>query len=434
MEFHGNVYISAWLEIIPAYYHHHMQMFYNAILWASPHLTIFLSPTAGSVGTKIAISGSKAAANSTVSIYWDDIFIGNTTADNTGGFLYSLVVPENATSGVHEITVVDSVTRRRGSKTFIVTLISINPPGGPVGTKVTVCGVDFQPNSQVRITFNDVVMGNATVDGFGNFTFTFNIPFSVAGIQLISVLDAEGSRASATFTVVDVTPLNLQIDVGALHFIGEIAECYVQVAFKRQAVNATSLNALLYKPDGTTESLPTQPLTTGLYKITYTILRNETGTYTLVVSANYTTDIIQASGTSIKSFLVSDTLTLMNKQVMEINDGIATIKTDLGFVRLNLTAMNVTLENIFLKVIAINGTTATIQTTLGIMNGTVTGTVSGDIATIVVPGLGRVETDISSLKSAQEIWGITQYAVLALALIAAVSSTLTFIYPRRKQG
>lgn len=31
---HGLVYISPWLEIIPAYYHHHLQLLYNTILWS----------------------------------------------------------------------------------------------------------------------------------------------------------------------------------------------------------------------------------------------------------------------------------------------------------------------------------------------------------------------------------------------------------------
>jgi thermitase len=433
VEWGGNVYISTWLETIPAYYRHHLQMLYNAIIWAFPHLAIFLSPTAGSVGMEIAVNGSKATANGTVSIYWDDMFIGNTTVNSVGDFSYTLTVPENATSGVHEIKAIDATTRRKGSKTFTVTLISTYPSEGPVGTKVTVEGIGFQPKSQVIVMFNGVLIGDAMVDSFGNFLFTFNIPLSTAGTQIINVLDAEGNRASATFTVTDDTPLNIQIDVGILHFLGEIAESYVQTTFQGQAVNATTITASLYKPDGTTESLAAQLLTTGLYKITYTILGNQTGTYTFIVSANYFTDTIRAKGTSIKSFLVSDTLTLMNKQVTEISDGIATVQTDLGFVTLNLTAMNVTLENIFLKVIAINGTTATIQTTLGIMNGTVTGSVSGDIATIVVPGLGQIQTDISNFKEVQEAWVIPQYVIILMALIAAASSTFSLVFLIRRK-
>jgi len=122
----------------------------------------------------------------------------------------------------------------------------------------------------------------------------------------------------------------------------------------------------------------------------------------------------------------------MNKQVVEIRGGIAAVQTDLGLIRLNLTAMNATLENIFVKVIAINGTAATIQTTLGIVNGTIT-SIEGDMATIVVPGVGRIEADISSLKETQEMRIIPQYVILIIALIAAASSTLSVILLRRKK-
>jgi len=34
VEYRGLVYISPWLEVIPAYYHHHLQLLYNAITWS----------------------------------------------------------------------------------------------------------------------------------------------------------------------------------------------------------------------------------------------------------------------------------------------------------------------------------------------------------------------------------------------------------------
>jgi hypothetical protein len=129
---------------------------------------------------------------------------------------------------------------------------------------------------------------------------------------------------------------------------------------------------------------------------------------------------------------VSGTLALLNNRVIEIKDGLALVQNDLGFVKLNLTAMNVTLQSIFLKVISINGTTATIQTTLGVMNGTIT-TIKGNFATVVVPGFDQIETDISSLKGTQESWTIPQYATLIIALIAAVASTLSLMFMRRKK-
>jgi hypothetical protein len=288
------------------------------------------------------------------------------------------------------------------------------------------------PSIQSAVTFNDMLMGYANVDSFGNFTFTLNIPLSTAGVQTIKAFETGGNYAFATFTVVDVTPLDVTVDVGAIHFLGEVAEFYAQVSFKGIAVNATSMNAILYKPDGATESLSAQLIATGLYKIPYTILGNETGTYTLVVAVSYVSDTVESNGTSFKCFLVSATLALMNNRVIEIKDGLVLVQNDLGFVKLNLTAMNVTLQSIFLKVISINGTTATIQTMIGVMNGTIT-RIDNNTATIGTP-IGNIEADVSSLMGTQQAWIIPQYAIIIIALIAAVSSTLTLFFVRRRKA
>jgi hypothetical protein len=153
----------------------------------------------------------------------------------------------------------------------------------------------------------------------------------------------------------------------------------------------------------------------------------------LVIAAEHVTDTIQASGTSFKCFLISPTLTYTNAYVVEIKENMATVVIpDLGAIKLNLTAMNATLDNIFLKVTAINGTTATIQTTLGIMNGTIT-SIKDNMATIVVPGLGQIETDVSSLKGTQETWTIPQYVTMIMALIAAVTSMLSVMFFLRRR-
>jgi trehalose utilization protein len=395
-------------------------------------ITISVNASSGSPGAEVRVSGTKVTPNGTVSIYWDDTLAGNTTANGLGNFVYLLTVPEDASIGVHEIKAVDMATDRTASMLFKVIQITLNPAKGPVGTKVTVYGSGFMPSIQSAVTFNDMLMGYANVDSFGNFTFTLNIPLSTAGVQTIKAFETGSNYAFATFTVVDVTPLDVTVDVGAIHFLGEVAEFYAQVSFKGIAVNATSMNAILYKPDGATESLSAQLIATGLYKIPYTILGNETGTYTLVVAVSYVSDTVESNGTSFKCFLVSATLALMNNRIIEIKDGLALVQNDLGFVKLNLTAMNVTLQSIFLKVISINGTTATIQTMIGVMNGTIT-RIDNNTATIGTP-IGNIEADVSSLMGTQQAWIIPQYAIIIIALIAAVSSTLTLFFVRRRKA
>jgi thermitase len=429
------------------------QILGNAVTLAT-YITISINPSAGSPGTEVAVCGTKATANGTVSIYWDDFIIGNATANNIGDFTYLLTVPQDAVVGVHKITAIDVATGRTASTSFKVISVTVNPTKGSIGTKVTVKGGGFQPESQATVTFNDMFIGYAKADSFGNFTFTFNIPLSTAETQIIKVLDAEGNYAFATFTVVDVTPLDIKIDVGAIHFMGEIAEFYAQTTFKGQAVNANIISAVLYKPDGTTEYLTAQQVTTGLYKIVYTILGNETGTHTLVIAASYVTDTVQAYGTSIKCFLVSQELTNTVLTIQKISGDIVDILIpNLGTIKANLTAINARLININGTVVwiqtslgpaitdiqtinatvaRIDGTTATIQSLLGVMNGTIT-SIKNDIATIDLGPLGQIEADISSLKGTQETWIIPQYAIIIIALIAAVSSTLSLIFIRRRK-
>jgi thermitase len=331
-------------------------------------------------------------------------------------------------------------------------MVALNPSQGPVGTQVTATGVEFSPLSQIMVTFNDALVGFTATDVSGSFVFTFNVPFSSAGTQVVKASDSLGIEASSNFLVVDTTPLLVQIDVGTTHFMGEMADFYAETTFDGQAVNATVTQAVLYKPDGTTANLVAQPVSTGLYKIPYALVENETGTYTLVITASYVNTTTQATGTSLKCFLVSDTLTLMNQRVMSIKDGLAevqtdlgliklnltsinaqmvdikgsmaTLETDLGFIELNFTALNATLGDIFLYVKGIDGRTATIQTMIGTMNGTIT-SMNNNVTTIVVPGLGQVEADVSRFNKSREAWTIPQYAILSATSVSAAAAILS---------
>jgi thermitase len=406
-------------------------MLKNLIHWFLVHITVSVNLSVGSPEAEVRINGSGATLDGTVSIYWDDILAGNTTTNGSGDFAYLLTVPEDALIGIHEIKAIDISANTTASAFFRLIRITLNPPKSSIGTKVTITGSGFTPSVQAAVTFNDMLMGYAYVDSFGNFTFILNVPLSAAGVQTIKAFETEGNYAFAVFTVVDVTPLDVTVDVGAIHFLGEVAEFYAQAAFKGVAINATSINTILYKPNGATESLSAQLIATGLYRIPYTILGNETGTYTLVVTISIVSGTVESNGTCFKCFLVSSTLALMNNRVIEIKDGLALVQNDLSFVKLNLTAMNITLQSIFLKVISINGTTATIQTMIGVMNGTVT-EIDGNMATIVTP-IGNIEADVSSLVGTQQTWVIPQYAVIIIALIAAVSSALTLFFVRRRR-
>ncbi|MCJ7561014.1 hypothetical protein MUO79_10430, partial [Candidatus Bathyarchaeota archaeon] len=104
--------------------------------------------------------------------------------------------------------------------------------------------------------------------------------------------------------------LDVEADVGSTHFAGEVAEFYVLVSLSGNPTNA-SIKASLYYNGTLHANLSglVQYVTTGLYRIPYTIPNNASaGTYALVVNASYYT----VEGTALKCFLLSQTLTGWN--------------------------------------------------------------------------------------------------------------------------
>jgi thermitase len=331
--------------------------------------------------------------------------------------------------------------------------VTLNPDGGPIGTTVTVNGRDFTPDSTVQVSFNDLFIGTAPTDSSGSFTLTFNVPVSSAGLQLVKATDLIVS-AQANFTVLDVTPLDVQVDTGVIHFRGETVTFYVQTVFEGQAVSAAITSAVLYEPDGTNKTLTAKALAMGLYSVTYELPNDApAGLYALSITANYTDVTVESLGTFFKSFLVSETLSGWNAILVQTNSTIGTIKTDLGILQVNLNQINATLESIngdtatlttdmgtieaglFTlqpNVTSINGTSATIQTVIGSINGTVTG-INGDIATILIPRVGQLEANVTDLQKTRGSWTTPQYVILGVALAATVSAIISIIMVSRKK-
>jgi hypothetical protein len=196
-----------------------------------------------------------------------------------------------------------------GSVMIIVPRITIDPSSGPTGTKVTINGQGLPAYAGLYLTFDDQLMGILYVRQTGELTATFNVPLSEAGHHVVKVTISYYPNPlilEAPFTVIDVTPLDVALDAGVIYFKGETARFLIQTVLKGTAVDATALIAQLQKPDGTTQALTPSRIGTGLYKVEYIIAGKGavTGTYTLLVEANYSTDTVSASGTSIKTFLV----------------------------------------------------------------------------------------------------------------------------------
>jgi PKD repeat protein len=248
--------------------------------------------------------------------------------------------------------------------------------------------------------------------------------------------------------------LGVTVDVGSIHFRGEFAEFNVLTTHIGKAVNATQINAVLYY--GGTElsdlSISVQLVGTGLYRIPYSIPADaQAGTYTLLVEANY----YGIAGTTLKTFLVSPTLTTTVAKILTIENGVATISTDIQVMKANITAINArlatingdiatisstlgtmttSLSNLNATITSINGNTATISSTLGTMttslsnlNATIT-SINGNTATISTT-LGNVQTRLSDTQTTATQ---TLYVTSILSAIAVILAVIILLVLRKK--
>jgi len=250
--------------------------------------------------------------------------------------------------------------------------------------------------------------------------------------------DGEFMVVTASAGLDQYRPIDLQVDVGAIHFNGEIADFYVLVTDFGKVVDPDKIEAVLYTEGAKYMDLTadTEHVAKGLYRIPYTIPASaQPGTYALLVQAEY----LQVNGSAIKSFLVSSTLSNWNTYISNIKDNIATvIMPTIGQIRLDLMAVNATLisisdematiqtavgnlttslANLNIKIIKIDGDVATVQTTLGSLQGEV-----NTIKVKVTDLPNSVQTSINLL-----------YAAIILVLIAAIASVLAFLNTRKKR-
>lgn len=81
--------------------------------------TATLSSTSGTAGGSVTVSGSGFQPGETVRIYFDDTYLGSTTADSAGNFSKTVTIPSSADEGTHTIKAVGA--ERTLTSTFTVT-------------------------------------------------------------------------------------------------------------------------------------------------------------------------------------------------------------------------------------------------------------------------------------------------------------------------
>ena len=139
----------------------------------------------------------------------------STVTDTPAGFFIATFNVPASSNGDH--TVKATHGSKSASETFTVTStvtpdITLNPTSGLVNTLVIVTGINFDPNSDISIAFDDdpVTTSPATVttNAAGDFSANFTVPNSTPGSRIVSATDEGSNSDSETFTVTASGPLN----------------------------------------------------------------------------------------------------------------------------------------------------------------------------------------------------------------------------------
>jgi peptidoglycan hydrolase CwlO-like protein len=189
--------------------------------------------------------------------------------------------------------------------------------------------------------------------------------------------------------------LDIEADVGSMHFRGEMAEFYILTSYLGEPIDA-KISAILYYNGTMHADLTTlvENVATGLYRIPYTIpTEAPAGTYALVVNAT----TCRFMGTTLKAFLLSPTLTNWNAWIINVQGDLVTIKTDIAIVKVSLEAINAKLTSIDGRIANIETDIGSIKVDISAINTTLK-SINGTIVTIE-SNIGETQISLNQINA-----------------------------------
>jgi len=162
---------------------------------SSPKIVLGTAGKAHVVGVILSVNGSGFSIDKSVTVYFDNQFVGSTIASDTGSFLYSFSVL-SIPAGTYYVNATDG--SNSALKTFVLNPhLKISPnTGTTVGEKITVAGTGFSANVQVRFTFGgSKIPTRVTTKSDGSFSVQITIPNIPKGGYEVVGTDADGRSA-----------------------------------------------------------------------------------------------------------------------------------------------------------------------------------------------------------------------------------------------
>jgi hypothetical protein len=180
-------------------------------------------------GSKVTLAGTGFASGESINISLNGSEVAMATVDTSGEFVSSeITLPFSATQANFVVT----SSQTDANIPLSITVAALNPGlqlstyYSPGGQPLVVSGQGFGGSETIDLSFDGNVLGNATTNTSGDFTWSGTVPFSAAGNKTIQARgQLSGAQAAAVITIPQ-TYVNVQLGAyagapgSAVNFIG----------------------------------------------------------------------------------------------------------------------------------------------------------------------------------------------------------------------
>ncbi len=422
-------------------------------------------PGSGPTGITIWIFG-RIAEEVTYEIRFNNSPIATGTTDNSGSYFEMYTIPGVLSEATYEIAIWWGVNNRTTSFTVTPTpTITLGATTGVAGATVTISGVHFTGGAKITLYFGTTVVNSTDMDdrfgptpaygpSAGTFSENFVVPSLAPGTYVVSVVDSNGAASAAgvfftilptpettvalrgaTYYPMDMISFNIWTTEGSLGTITvSIYDPSSQLWWNTSDWTLTTSDDATYKSvifqnQGADDYnqmriiLPADcPLGVWNWTITYTptstgLLTKATGLFVVVVKPSMQTlvDQLNANTTTVLDEIddccanLTALLTALDAKITAIDGSVATVSTTVG-------EMNVALAALDAKITGI-ATAASVSS----LDSKVSGLAS-DIVTIKT-SIGGVTTSLASLDTV--IGGMYGDVLTIKTSIGTINGTIT---------
>jgi hypothetical protein len=448
---------------------------------------ITVVPPVGPPGITIMMMG-RIPLEQGYTLLIDTTPIGSGTSGADGTFMATYETPALIGSGAHTIYVkwVVGINAYNRSATFTVgpaPSITLGASESVAGVVITVSGSSFSGFASIELYFDDTLVNSTADDNRfgptsmgGSFTnLEFTVPALTPKVYTVTVVDAYGATATATFTIKAAPATTIALR-GTTYYQGDtlsfnivttesnLGTITVTIMDPSDAVwwttnawtlSGTVIQSVYYQTqvaNGNPLALPADaPTGTWNWTVTYTpastgVSTKATGLFTVAVSgsgaviakidelgANMTAilESIDGNVATIDTSLgtVETKLSSLDATISGLDGDIATIKTNLGTVQASVDDLDLVVGNMYGDVVTINTTLGTIEGTITDMDGTLA-TIETDLGTVKLD-VAAVQTDVEeSLPVAVDMMPV--WIAVILSLIAAIAAIFAVVTIRQK--